>query len=342
MCGDEAPPAPAAPTVINAPAPLTQTAGEAAQAQVDAFQKLIPLLPQYAQTQTDIMQAQAPQMSAINLQNQKEYGPQLIQAALDNLKIADPTGLAVRNELGKKALAGLGADQYGKLSPEEQRQAEQDLRAGQVARGGGTASSDAIAEAIQKYNLGTQKQQLQLSNAGSFLNGSTPQAQFGNLNQAGQTAQTRSQDTSGFSAGLFPSTNSLISNQASNYGTYAGFANGMNNYNLGVANYNQQYSSNPFLTGVGVASGIAGNIMGGMAGCWVAEELYGKQDIKTLTVRAYVKKHLMDNSEIGEFCRRYITNGVQWAKDIQHDMNLREKARELWDHLFNVAKQEAL
>lgn len=343
MSGDESPPPPAAPTIIQSPQPLSQTASEAADAQVEAFGKLIPLLPQYAQTLTDIQRSQAPQMSQINLQNQQQYGPQLIQAALDNLKMADPTGLAVRNEMGKKALAGLGDDQFGKLSDSERRQAEQDIRAGQVARGGGTALSDTLDEAIQKYNLGVNTQQRQLSNAGSFLNGSTPQAQFGSLNQAGQTAQTGTQNVGGFSSGLFPSTNSLIQNQASNYGTYAGFANGMNNYNLGVANYNQQYSSNPFLTGIGVASGVAGNVMGGMmGGCWVAEELYGKDDSKTHRVRAYVKKHLEDVSKLGEFCREYLKKGIGWAKEVEESKVARAKALVFWNGLNDMAIEEGV
>jgi hypothetical protein len=341
MHGDESPAPPAAPTIIQAPQPLQQTASEAADAQVEAFGKLIPLLPQYAQTLTDIQKTQAPQMSQINIDQQKQYGPQLIQAAIDNLKLADPTGLAAREALGKRVLGGLGDDQFGKLSDSERRQAEQDIRAGQVARGGGTALSDTLDEAISKYNLGNQRQQQQLSNVGSFLAGTPPQASFGSLNQAGQTAPVGTQNVSGFSSSMFPSTNSLIDNQSRNYNTYAGFASNQNQYNLGVAKYNQDYSSNPFMTGIGVASGVLGNVMGGMAGCWVADEIYGKTAAKTLTLRAYVKKHTNDNSVLGTFCREYLKHGIDWAESIKTNLNLREEAREIWDELYNDALKEA-
>jgi hypothetical protein len=261
MMDDEAPPPPPAPVVINSPPPLTQTAGEAADAQVEAFKKLIPLLPQYAQTLTDIQAAQAPQLSQQQLDNQKQFALPLAQTSLDVLRAVDPTGLAAREQLGKTVLSGLDPANFGKLSANEQRQAEQDVRAGQVARGGGTGISDSIEEAISKYNLGNARQQQQLSNVGSFLAGTPPQASFGALNQSGQIAPTQTQNVGGFSASLFPSTNALIGNQASNYGTYANFANGMNNYNLGVANYTANNTTNPFLTGVTAAATVAGKVL---------------------------------------------------------------------------------
>lgn len=338
--GDESPPPPPAPVIIQPPQPVTQTASESADAQVEAFKKLIPLLPQYAQTLTDIQNTQAPQLSQSNLDQQKTYGPQLIQAALDNLKIADPTGLATRNALGQRVLSGLSDDQFGKLSPNEVRQAEQDVRAAQVSRGGGTGLGDSIQEAIQKYNLGNSRQQQQLSNAGSFLAGTPPQGNFAALNQAGQTAPVGTQNVQGFSSQLFPSTNALISNQAQNYNTYSGFATGLNNYNLGVANYNQQYSDNPFLTGISAAATIAGKVAPLAAMCWVAEEIWGKNAEKTHRVRGYVRKHAGDLTALGDFCRRYAAHGKDWAKNIKVDMASRLEAERVWGELDEQATKE--
>ncbi len=348
---DQPPPPPPAPIVIAPPQAPAQTAMESAMANVDASQAILDrgILPRYAQQMTDIQAAQAPQLSEINLQQQRTYGPQLIQAAIDNLKSADPTGFAIRKAQGDLVLGQLGPDQFGKLSSGEQRQAEQDIRAGQVSRGGGTALSDTLDEAIQKYNLGRGLQQQQLSNAGSFLAGTPPQANFGALNQAGQTAPVGTQNTQGFSQGLFPTTNALISNQAQNYGTYANFAGGMNNYNLNAAKYTQDYTTNPFqenmMFGLGVAQGvgkIGGSIMGGAMGgmCWVAEELFGVDSEKTHRVRAYCMRHLNNKSPLGDFCRWYQDTGKEMAVSIQRNKGLREKARSTWELLDRMALNE--
>lgn len=245
-------PAPAPqPIVVQAPPTTTALTDNSAEAQVKAFQQLIPLLPQYAQTLTDIQRTQAPQISDINLQQQQVYGPQLIQSALDNLKLADPTGFQIRQTLGSSILDDLNKGRS--LSDQQKRDLEQGVRAGQVSRGGGTGLSDSIEEAVQKYNLGENLYQNRLANAGSFLNGSTPQSSFGQLNQAGKTAPVGTQDVSGFSSQLFPSTNQLIGSQVSNYGNYANSVNALNSLNS--SNYwNQvQNTSNPFLTGLSVA-----------------------------------------------------------------------------------------
>lgn len=342
MSGDEAPAPPPAPVIISPPQSITQTASETADAQVAAFEKLIPLLPQYAQTLTDIQSAQAPQISEINIQQQQKYGPQLTRLALDNLKMADPTGLSAREHLGKRVLSGLMDENFGKLSAGETRQAEQDIRAAQIARGGGTALSDSIEEAISKYNLGTQTQQRQLANVGSFLAGTPPQASFGSLNQAGQTAPVGTQNVQGFASGLFPSTNQLISNQAQNYGTMANFTTGLNSANLQRSQFNEEYSSNPFVTGLTVASNVAGNIMGGMAMCWVAEELYSKDHPKTHAIRAFVRRHIMDQSWLGDFCRQYLEKGREWAENIKKDSTARKQAWFLWESLYDMALQEGV
>ncbi len=205
-------------------------------------------------------------MSEINLQQQQQYGPQLIQASLDNLKLADPTGFQVRKSLGDQVLKGLTPEEFGQLSPQEKRQAEQDIRAGQVSRGSGTGLSDSLDEAISKYQLGRGLQQTQLSNAGSFLAGTPPQGSFGALNQAGQTAPVGTQNVQGFSQGLFPSTNALISNQAQNYNTFADFTGQNNNLVNNQFQYHDQNTSNPFLTGLSAFGSFVTNTAGAVAG----------------------------------------------------------------------------
>ncbi len=265
--GDDSPPPAPAPVLIQQPSP-GQVAGESAAASLAATKDMLSsgVLGEYAQQLTDIQKKQAPQLGAINLEQQTTYGPQLIQAAIDNLKIADPTGFQIRKQQGDIISQQLTPEQFGKLSPAEQRQAEQDIRAAQVSRGSGLALSDSLDEAIQKYQLGRGLQQQQLSNAGSFLAGTPPQGSFGALNQAGQTAPVGNQNVQGFAQGLFPTTNALIQNQAQNFGTYADFT-GRNNALMNQQfEYRDQNTSNPFLTGLSAFGSFASNMMGGAAG----------------------------------------------------------------------------
>lgn len=265
MMDDEAPPPPPAPVIINPPATSTETALDAAKGSAEGFKYILDqgLLPKYAQQLTDIQRDQAGQMSQINIDQQKLFGPQLVDLALANLKQSDPTGFAIRQSLGQKTLEDLNLG--GALSPEETRQAQQDVRAGQMSRGVGTGFSDAIDESSYLNGQRFNRDQQRKSNAASFLNGQTPQASFAALNQAGQTAPVGTQNVSGAANSLFPSTNALISNQAQNYGTYANFTGQNNALMNNQFQYADQNTSNPFLTGLSAFGGFASNILGGMA-----------------------------------------------------------------------------
>ncbi len=346
MGEDEAPPAPPPQQTIIMPTPQ-QTAEQAGKANLAVTQEMLDsgILGKYAQQQTDIMRAQAPQMAEINYQTQKVEGPRLIQLALDSVKQADPEGFSIRKKLGEMTLSDL--DLGGALSSEETRNLQQDIRAAQVARGGGTALSEAIDEARYLGDNRFARDQQRRSNAASFLNGSTPSNQFGNLNQAGRTAQVGSQDVGGFAAGLFPTTNALIGNQAANFSTYANFTGNSNQ--LASANHWNSFDriSNPFkedlMFGIGAAQGvgkIAGNVMGGMAMCWVAEELYGKDSPKTHAIRSYCLRHLDEDSQLGEFCRLYQKDGRKWAQEIKENMSLRRSVQQQWDRLYENSLKE--
>lgn len=345
MMEDESPPPPPAPVMISQPSP-GQVASESAAANLAATKDMLNsgVLGQYAQQLTDIQKSQSPQLSQINLEQQKTYGPQLIQAALDNLKLSDPTGFAVRDQLGQKALQGLSPEQFGKLSPQEQRQAEQDIRAGQVSRGGGTGIGDSLDEAISKYNLGRGLQQQQLSNAGSFLNGSTPQSSFASLNQAGQTAPVGTQNVQQFSQGLFPSTNQLISNQAQNFGTMADFTGRQNALANNQFQYNDQNTSNPFVTGLSAFGGFAGQVLGGAGGtaafgamCWVAREVYGVDN-----PRWELFRHWLLNYGPKWLLKTYLSYGERFAQFISNKPMLKYIIRKLMDSRIESMMKEKL
>lgn len=295
------------------------------------------LLSRYAQLQTDIQQQQAPQLAQSYLDVQKVYGPQMISLAMDNLKTADPSGFALREKLGTMALDDLSLG--GALSPEEQRNLQQDLRAGQVSRGVGTGFSDAIDEARYLGNQRYTRREQAKADAASFLAGTPPQASFASLNQAGQTAPVGTQNINGVMGSVMPSTNQLISSQMNGYGIWADSINNANALNS--RNYWNQFDrgSNPFLTGLGVASSLAGTAAG-IAACWVAETLYGKDDTRTQAIREYVRRHMFDEGPLGAFCRTYHVFGELWAKLISVNAEAREKAKAHWDQLYEAAKEE--
>ena len=252
MGEDEAPPPPPQMTVLPAPQSINVSAQQAAQAQTQAFKDLIPLLPEYAQTLTDIQRTQAPQLGEINIREQETTAPRLVRAALENLKIADPTGLAAREALGKEVLSGLSPERFGKLSDAEKRNAEQDVRAGQVARGGGTGLGDSLDEAIAKYALGNQRQQQQLGNVSAFLGGRDPQQSF---DRVGAPVQT--QNVNAMAGNLFPSTNALISQSGANYGAQVSGILGQDALAQRKYEYVDQNTSNPFLTGLAAFGSFA-------------------------------------------------------------------------------------
>jgi len=98
--------------------------------------------------------------------------------------------------------------------------------------------------------------------------------------------------------------------------------------------------------GLRSADTIFGSLLGGYlgygggAGCWVAEELYGKVNYKTFIIRYYVNKHKSDNSMLGRFCRLYIKYGRSWAFLIKNNSVIRVIARMIWNHLYNKAIKE--
>jgi hypothetical protein len=256
---EDSPPPPApAPVIVQPPAPIGETSLEAAKGSAEGLKYLVDqgVYPQLAQQLTDIEKSQAPQRAQTFIDTQKIYGPQLTQLALDNLKRSDPSGFAIRQKLGDQTLADL--DLGGALSEPERRQAQQDVRSAQVSRGLGTGLSDAIDEAAFLRGTEFNREQQRRSNAASFLAGTPPSASFAALNQAGKTAPVATQDVSGAMSSTIPSTNALIGLAGNNYGQMSANANALNNLNQQNYMFGVQNTSNPFLTGLGVAGGLAG------------------------------------------------------------------------------------
>lgn len=200
--------------------------------------------------------------SDINAQSalalQQKYGSQFSAEQLKRIQESDPTGFSLRQNLAQKLTDDLNLGSG--LSDQEQRQAEQSVRAGQVARGNYTGTPQVVQEAIQKFNLGNQLKNQRQAAASSYVFGSPITNQFGNINQAQQGAAPNV--STNVNAGqLNPNAGQLGTQFAlQRYGTQSNIWATQ----AGIA------ASQPTLMdqigqGVGIAGSVAGSVMGGMA-----------------------------------------------------------------------------
>ena len=130
----------------------------------------------------EFAQESADKMAETMLNVQQKYGKEFIQQRMEELKAADPTGYEVRQMLGEAAKEDLALG--SQLSPEMRRQVEQQERAAQAARGNIYGSAPAAAEAMAVGDAGFRMRQQRLANAASFLSGTTPVSQFGQISGA--------------------------------------------------------------------------------------------------------------------------------------------------------------
>ncbi len=130
----------------------------------------------------DFAAESADKMAATILDVQKKYGKDFITQRMEELKAADPTGYEVRQMLGEAAKEDLALGTQ--LSPEMRNQVEQQERSAQAARGNIYGSAPAAAEAMAVGDAGFRMRQQRLANAASFLSGTTPVSQFGQISGA--------------------------------------------------------------------------------------------------------------------------------------------------------------
>ena len=188
-------------------------------------------------------------MAKTMLDVQQRYGKDFVKQRLEELKAADPTGYEVREMLGESAKADLARGT--ELSPEMARQVTQQERAAQSARGNIYGSAPAAAEAMTLGDAGFRMRQQRLANAASFLSGSTPVAQFGQI--SGAQAGASPFNPMGVQAGIGVNPNAGAQGQQ--------FA--MNTYNQKMNFAAQQQPIGSQL--LGMAAGIGGQALGGWA-----------------------------------------------------------------------------
>ena len=116
----------------------------------------------------------------------QKYGPEFVKQSLEELELSDPQFRKVRDALGKAALEDVESGY--ELAPGMRDEVQQATRAAQFARGNVFGAAPAAEEAFEVGNAAFRLRQQRLANAASYLAGTTPVAQFGQIAGAQQGA----------------------------------------------------------------------------------------------------------------------------------------------------------
>jgi hypothetical protein len=186
----------------------------------------------------------ADRVAASTLALEQKYGSDFIKTRLAELEQSDPTGFALRKKLGETVSSELDKG-YG-LSDSQRAEVVGAERAAQAARGNILGSSSGASEAMAAGDAGYRLYQQRLANASSFLSGTTPVAQFGQLSSGQQGVTPFAMQSTNFNnlTGLNPN----AGGQASQFA--------MSSYNA------QLNASNPWQTFAGSMSGQASSVLG--------------------------------------------------------------------------------
>ncbi len=201
-------------------------------------------------------------MAKSMLDVQQKYGTDFVKQRIEELKAADPTGYEIREMLGEAAKADL--DRGYALAPGMRREVTEAEQAAQTARGNVLGSGAAAAEALSTGDAAWRMRQQRLANAASFLSGTTPVAQFGQISGAQQGASPFNPMGIQSGVGLNPNA-------------------GAQGQQFAMNSYNQQmnYAANQQPIGYQLL-GMAAGGMGGAFGNYAANNWFGG-DKKTST-----------------------------------------------------------
>lgn len=208
----------------------------------------------------------------------EEFGGRFIEQRLQELEQSDPIGFELRQKLGEAVRADLDAG-FG-LGDGLRSEIQQGIRGGQVARGNLFGAAPVAAEAFGVGEAALRLRQQRLGNVASFLSGTTPVAQFSQINGAQGGAASFNPLGVGQGVGLNPnagaqgaqfamqsyqqqSQNAVNSAQLSPLNTLLGFGGAM--VGVGVAGgVGNLFSATPgvFSQGVGKALGGTASPLG--------------------------------------------------------------------------------
>ena len=184
--------------------------------------------------------------TALDLQG--KFGSEYVAASRKQLQESDPIGFALRESMGQRVSEQLSMG--GSSTDAQRRLVSQGVRASQTRSGntGGVAAGVSEVMAQGEYSRGLE--QSRLSNAGAFLAGATPQAEFGQLRNAQQGAAPMAPGQ--FDRSIVPGFNPNNTGQALQFAS--------NNYSTQMSGYNAQLSAqaqkgNPWMQGLGMVLG---------------------------------------------------------------------------------------
>ena len=193
----------------------------------------------------------ADKMAAGMLDVQKKYGLDFVAQRNLELEASDPIGAAVRKKLGEEALAGL--ERGYELDPGMRREVDQGSLSHMASTGNILGSGSAVQAGERRGDAAFRTYQQRLANAASFLSGSTPVAQFGQLSGAQQGASPF--NPMGIQAGIGVNPNAGAQGQQ--------FASNSYNTQMNYAAQQQPIGAQLLGMATGVASGkIADKLLG--------------------------------------------------------------------------------
>ena len=308
------------------------------RAQVDSAPKILAaereLTPQFQQLQYEQMTGQAKNL-------QQFYSEQMTPFAKLGGQYADVAsrytmtpiaqgsrsayeaglngGADLQNLMRSQALGDLNAGMS--LTPEMQRQAEQQSRASMSARGLAMGNQGIASEILGSYNMGMQRQDRARQYATTVLGN--------DMNMSGAGFQQYGQPMmNNIMQGYSPTSvanNALGMNQ--NLG--GSYIQPESQYaaNIYQGNYNAQLQAN-VATASNNATMIGGAMamVGGIAKCWVAREVYGEDNPRWLMFRDW-----LTNNAPKWLDRLYIAKGEAFAKFISNKPVLKFAIRKLMD-----------
>ena len=319
------------------------------KAQVDSAPMILEaerrLTPQFQQLQYEQMLGQSKNMLNFYSQVQDpfakaagQYATSMGQYAMQPLAQASRSayevglggGADLQNLMRSQAMEGLQAGTS--LTPEMQRQAEQQARASMSARGLAGGNQGVASEVLNSYNMGMERQNYNRNFANQVLSqdaniASNAYAQYGQPMMQGIMT--------GYSpTGIAATALGLNQNLG---GSYIRPEDQMAQ-NIYAGNYNGQLQAN-VATAQGNAA-IWGGLMGGLGnfagkypwggGCWVAREVYGIDNVNWLIFREW-----MFNESPALFRKTYLKYGERFAKFISNKPKLKQLIKFLMDLVVN-------
>ena len=198
----------------------------------------------------EAMATSADAIAAMSLDIQQRYGEDMNLEQLKRIKEADPVGWELRQKLAQTTLDELSAGR--ELGDDAARQVEQSVRGAQASRGNVYGAANIGQEALAKFDAGQRLLTQRMSQAQAYALGTPITAQYGAISGAQQGA-----------ANFAPMQLQQGMAQNPNAGAQAAqFAS--SNYSTYVQGLQNQ--SNPWMEGLGMVAGIAGQAAGGHFG----------------------------------------------------------------------------